>query len=198
MLCSFRHRKKPMKPILTTAFRRRPDTAPDSEAPMRIAVAYQDTESLVQAIQFCDRIVQEYWQDFEIECTWWKLSFLQHPQLFKEAVHAATEADLILLSLPAEKPIAKTVEDWIDEWIDKRRFRPGALVSLIPGTADAGSAHLAMEGYLTEVASRSALDYFPHHLQRSEVEARGLQQISPRILESLPVEEPTPRWGINE
>jgi hypothetical protein len=167
---------------------------------MKIAVAYSDTASLVKAIQFCDRIVQEYWEQFEIECTWWKFGFLQHPEIFRRAVAAAADADLILLSVPAHNKLPEDVEDWVDEWLERRGCRPGALVSLIPSETREDGPRVALEGYFHEVAQRGFMDYFPHHLgtlgnSEENDEEPGL---SARILDALPEDASTPRWGINE
>jgi hypothetical protein len=167
---------------------------------MRIAVGYQDTASLIKAIQFCDRIVQEYWEEFEIRCTWWKFGFLRHPQIFGGAVTAASEADLILLSLPTENKLPQPIEDWIDEWLERRHFRPGALVSLIPSDRKEDRTQVMLEGYFHEVASRGMMDYFPHSLKVLQKSENDLESfgVSSRLLDSLPEDQFTPRWGINE
>jgi hypothetical protein len=86
---------------------------------------------------------------------------LTNPRVFADAVQAAAEADVLVISVRDAGDWPASLYVWIDSWLPKRAGRGGALVALIgvPGRPDSqsGRAHQ----YLATVAREAGLDFLP-------------------------------------
>jgi hypothetical protein len=98
----------------------------------------------------------------------WKISDLNQPGSFAGAVRAATEADVLVVSIRDAQELPLELESWIESWLPGRDSLPGALVALIgvPPRPDAqsGCAH----SYLADVARRGGLDFLPRERKLPE------------------------------
>ena len=137
------------------------------EAGLSVATVYQDPLTRQWAAELWDRVGQLI--DSEgVRCQSWKISELTDHGIFLDAVQAAAEADVLVVSVrdAGELPISLYV--WIDAWLPSRARRAGALVALIgvPPQPDtqSGQAHQ----YLESVARKAGLDFLPHERKLPE------------------------------
>jgi hypothetical protein len=90
-----------------------------------------------------------------------RISELTKPEVFADSVRAATEADVLVISIRDAGELPMSLYVWIDAWVPHRDRHEGALVALIgvPPQPDArsGRAH----AFLETVARRAGLDFLP-------------------------------------
>ena len=98
----------------------------------------------------------------------WKVSDLARAFTFADAVQAAAEADVLVISIRDAGELPLLLHVWVDAWMPRRAGRPGALVALIgvPAKPDAlsGRAH----EYLDSIARQAGLDFLPRERRLPE------------------------------
>jgi hypothetical protein len=132
----------------------------ESEPVLNVATVYQDPLTRYWAAELWDRVGRLIGH----EGVWrksWRIGELTDPRLFTDAVQAATEADVLVISVRDAGEWPASLHVWIDSWLPRRAGREGALVALIgvPGQPDgqSGRAHQ----YLATVAREAGLDFLP-------------------------------------
>jgi hypothetical protein len=132
----------------------------EREPALNVVTLYQDPLTRYWATELWDRVGQL------IRCgdtchKSWKISDLPPAFVFADAVQAAAEADVLVISVRDEGELPLFLHTWIDAWIPRRAGRAGALVALIgvPAQQDTQS-DLACQ-YLEAVARRAGLDFLP-------------------------------------
>ena len=132
-----------------------------TEPALNVIVVYQDSVTRHWAASLLDRLGQLL-DTGCIRPKSWKLADLTRAFVFAEAVHAAAEADVLVVSVRDAGELPPLLNVWIDAWIPQRAGRTGTLVALIgvPARPDAlaGRAH----GYLESIARQAGLDFLPH------------------------------------
>ena len=132
----------------------------ETEPALKVATVYQDPLTRHWATELWDRVGQLVGQGSICHQSW-KISDLTDPCVFMDAVGAAAEADVLVVSVrdAGEVPISLYV--WADAWVPSRVGRAGALVALIgvppQPNAQSGRAHK----YLETVARKAGLDFLP-------------------------------------
>ncbi len=127
---------------------------------LKITLVYDNFTSYSRAAPLCERAAHLLGEQ-ALSIASWRICKLDHPDVLPEAVQAATEADVILVSLAsgADLPIPLCV--WIDAWLPRRCQRLGTLAALI-GETEALCLHPSRaEAYLQAVARRGDLDFLP-------------------------------------
>ena len=71
--------------------------------PFDLLVAYDDVATRNRALQLYDRLTKKLADDYDFKCTWWKFDHLRDTALREQAADAAAEANMIILSIHADK-----------------------------------------------------------------------------------------------
>ena len=132
----------------------------DSRSALNVVGVYQDPLTQSWTSPMCNLVTQLAQEEF-IQNAWYEVSSLRDAGMFLEAVQAAREADVIVVSIYAAEELPLELYVWIDVWLPRRHSRTGALAALI-GVADPpGPALNRTFEYLQAVARRAELDFIP-------------------------------------
>lgn len=178
----------------------------DPMAPLNVVVAYADCATHERALRIHDQLVEQLAGDWSCEFTWWKLDFLRHADMFKAAVEAAVQADLIVFSLHAAEPLPPKVEEWLEAWRDKREKRRSASIALIGGATQLAAQALPAHALLQSVARTAGMEFVPHAFPISpeapcclvDALSERARRVAPLLEELLARRPVVPHWGINE
>ena len=145
---------------------------------LKVAVVYEDYLTREWAGHLCDWVTRFVGQEC-VRYTWWRIEKLTQPAILPKAVTAATQADVILVSVNTQKELPLDLCVWIDIWLPRRQQQPGALVALIGRERGASTSDL--QAYLEAVARRGGLDFLtrehePLQLPAPFQEESALQQ----------------------
>lgn len=177
--------------------------------PFDLLVAYEDKETRNRALHLYDHLAQQLLDDYDFQCSWWKLDHLVNPALRQEASEAAMEANMVILSLRAGSRLDHEQQQWIEEWTGRRPHRKSAFVVMIAGTDAPERDAAALMISLRNLARRAGMDFFPHgfslHPPGAKLNLPTPGELAPRFAPSTPLlreilqhKNPFPRWGINE
>ena len=129
-----------------------------------VLVVYEDRETRERATAACDFLVQKFWADIEFEFYWWRMEYLNAPELGERAALNAADADILFFAIN-DRPVQSS---WFDRWLTHREGRPGLLVHLTEMAANPSLAETDMAIFFREVTSRGALDFLsasPHRVE---------------------------------
>ena len=103
-----------------------------------------------------------------IGCKLWQISDLLQVRVFADAVQAAEEADVLVVSVRDAGELPLCLHVWIETWLQRRAVREGALVALIgvPAQPDTQCGHAYQ--YLQSVARGAGLDFLPRERKLPE------------------------------
>lgn len=93
-----------------------------------VVVAYENAATRDFAIDLCDDLSRKFEGDLEFDFTWWGFKYLTDPQIAREAVNAAANADLIIVSVNHAQDFPFEVAEWFRQWSEQRLRSEGALV----------------------------------------------------------------------
>ena len=151
---------------------------------LNITVVYQDALTRQWACQTCQRTAALVGPE-RLNITWWKTVFLNHPEVFVEAVGAAAPADILAFSVYGAAELPPELLAWIDAWLPRRQQRPGALLALIGVAEEADSQAAATREYLRAVTRKATLDFFAY-------DVRCPAQVAELVAPTLSTGGPTP------
>jgi hypothetical protein len=120
-----------------------------------VVVFYEDTDTREKGVEFCDRLVQRFWPEGELDVSWWPFMALQEPHSDQEATKKAIVADLLIFAARPEGKLSPEFRAWIERWLHQRGEHEGVVVGLIGTGAEADGKHL----YFRNVAHRGGMDY---------------------------------------
>jgi hypothetical protein len=174
--------------------------------PFDLLVAYEDNTTRDRALRLYDHLAQQLLDDYDFQCTWWKLDHLRSSTLRDQASDAAAEANMIILSVREGLELSPNVRTWIESWIGKRDSRKSALVALVGGRNQHDPGASPVVHYLQRVARQGKMDFFAHafDLPQAEGEAVPSPVLGPPTFaaalldDGLVDDHSTNRWGINE
>ena len=136
------------------------ELASEIKGDFSMVIAYDDLITRAPASKVCEPLLQQFGEEFDFQCTWWRYDFLKHPQLLAEAVEDAAHADVIIISAHADKGLPLAARDWIQKWAKRRLHQFSAVVALIGreegSEADSGET----EAYLRKLATDLNMDFF--------------------------------------
>lgn len=181
----------------------------DPKFPFDLLVAYEDRETRNRALHLYDHLAQQLLDDYDFQCSWWKLDHLVNPALRQEAADAATEANMVILSLRTDSPFDGEPRRWIEDWTGRRAHRKSAFVVILAGTDSPERDAAPLVSVLKTFARRAGMDFFPHGFKLNSPNHKSGNplpiELSPRITPAMPLmseflqhKNPSPRWGINE
>jgi hypothetical protein len=181
--------------------------------PFDLVVAYEDTPTRNRAMQLYDHLAQQLLEDYDFQCSWWKLEHLRDRGLREESADAAADANMIILSLRGDRELPTVFKPWVESWLTRKDNHKSALVVLIGDQAGPKTDAASLQTYLQQIARRAKMDFFAHKfdLEQAKAGPGGTPAPAPApappppptprqfVPEEFLVEPPTaPRWGINE
>jgi len=131
-----------------------------SKYALNVVGVYQDTRTHSWAAPMC-HLVTQLAKDELVQNRWFHVGSLTDAGIFHDAVHAALEADVIVITLYAAEELPLNLYVWIDAWLPRRRSRLGALTALIGVTEPPNAQPAHTLDYLRDVARRAQLDFIP-------------------------------------
>lgn len=173
---------------------------------MKVVMLHEDPPSRKWAEELWARVTKLV-GDEGIALRSWRAGELTHPMVLADAVRAAAEADIMLLSVHARPDLPINVHVWIDAWLPRRRTPEGVLVALLTvHEQDVEQSH-ARE-YLQAAATRGKMDFLVQERKCASADddeafAANLHNratvVTPVLGEILTQERYSYRhWGINE
>jgi hypothetical protein len=156
---------------------------------LNVTAVYQDMWGREWARELWLRVTQLMGDD-AITNTSWNLMELDRPEIFSEAVSAATLADVLVVSIHAGEQLPPSLCAWINAWLPRRQRQDGALIALlsvVAGQPDGPSKQA--EEYLRGVARQGRLDF----QLREHVEASHHSNASAPDGSSFPETNPIPQ-----
>lgn len=177
--------------------------------PFDLLVAYEDKETRNRALHLYDHLAQQLLDDYDFQCSWWKIDHLINPALRQEAADAAIEANMVILSLRASSQFNREQQQWIEDWTARRPHRKSAFVVLLAGTNAPERDAASLMIRLKNLSRRAGMDFLPHGFNLNPPDAKPnlptANELAPRFSPSTPLlkemlqhKSPFPRWGINE
>jgi len=134
----------------------------ETEPTLDVVTVYQDPWTRHWAMELWDRVGQLI-ADMGVCRKSWKISDLTQALIFGDAVQAAAEAHVLVVSVLDVGQLPTSLCVWIDAWMPNRVGPAGgALVALIgvPQQPDIQSGRAY--AYLESVAKRAGMDFVPH------------------------------------
>jgi hypothetical protein len=127
----------------------------ESQAWLTVVVAFLDMTARSWAIEVCTRGNRIAGGD-RLQSIWWEVGCLRDSAQFTAAVQAASESDLIIISLPAVEKTSSELCAWIDAWPPRRQLDEGALLALLGVRNDSGAEFFRTRDYLRTAAQWGA------------------------------------------
>ena len=188
-----------------------------------LVVAYEDAATRHRALHLSHHLSQQFADDHEFHCSWWKFDHLANRVLREQAAHAAAHANMIVLAVNARPKLPALQAEWIESWLPLRRLHRTrsvngalvALVALMTGTEPTIAAEVRQTTeQLRQIADAARLDFFAHAFELptplpAATTAEILENATPREIVTQAnlgalsagnphFKMPIPRWGINE
>lgn len=173
---------------------------------MNVVMLYEDPPCRDWADELWGRVT-ELVGDEGISLRSWRTGELTHPMVLGEAVRAAVDADILVLSAHARPELPINVHVWIDAWLPRRGVSEGVLVALLTvHEHDVEQSHA--RDYLHGAATRAGIDFLVQERKSASTDddeafALNLRNratvVTPVLGEILTQERYSYRhWGINE
>lgn len=132
----------------------------ESKDTCNILVLYDGDVTRARALEACDCLVSQFWQDVEIAFHWWRTDFLRDSNLATVASANAVAADFFIVCLDPHQEVGPALESWFESWLPNRRDHEGALVDLT-NTRKLNKDITANEIFLRQVSRRGNFEYVP-------------------------------------
>jgi hypothetical protein len=92
-------------------------SSPIPSPQFEVVLAYQDLPTGLHARQFLNHVLDHCQLASEFSLTLWKLEMFHVPEICEQAIVAAVNAPLVLLSLRGDIGIEASTEEWLTRWI---------------------------------------------------------------------------------
>jgi hypothetical protein len=125
--------------------------------PLTLAAVYEDWRTQEWVNGLCDRVNQLVGSD-ALQVSAWSVSQLSDPEIQQEAISAATQADVIVVSIHAARVFPVNFYSWVDGWAAERRQREGALIGLVGVSRESHTSDEPQE-YLRVIARLAGLEF---------------------------------------
>jgi hypothetical protein len=132
---------------------------------LNIAGVYQDSLTRDWALQTC-RMATQLAEGGRFQNNWYDAHSLSDHGILSDAVHAALEADVIVVSVYAADELPLNLYVWFQAWMPRRASRVGALAALIGIAEPPDVRYVRTVEYLQAVARRAQLDFIPQQRKR--------------------------------
>jgi hypothetical protein len=173
---------------------------PESNDICTIVVLYDCDATRARALTACDFLVNQFWQDVELEFHWWRTDFLRDETLATVASANAVASDFLIVCLESHREISPALESWFENWVTERHDREGALVDL---TSPLGSREklTLIQTFLKEVSQHGNFDYLtaiPGDGWNAKMDNQPAKEYFQRIDDILSEPRPPSHFGLNE
>lgn len=125
---------------------------------LNVAVVYEDCPSRERVSGLCERVTRSLGR-CAFHLRFWSFADLDGTPAFPEAVAAAVEADVIIVSLRAAETLSPCFCKWIAAWLPRRRRQDGTLIALVEATGQQGAALESVQTHLRGVAEEGRLEF---------------------------------------
>jgi hypothetical protein len=125
-------------------------------------VVHQDLHAGLRAKQTLEDAGRQLNPGASLRPSLWRMELLEDPALRKEAVSKAARADIVLLSLYGDRPLATGLWQWFEQWTLVRGEGPCVLVVSFDERFRYASAARELLGDLHIVAAARGLEVIPH------------------------------------
>lgn len=139
---------------------------------INLAIIYEDPLTQEWAGQVCD-VVTAFIDRGCLASHSWRVGDLAAPKVLHDAVCAAAQADVIVLSLRDAEELPLTLRIWIEAWLPRRDLPVGALITLIGAAEGSKAFSLHARRYLEAVARSARMDLL--------LEERRSESVSPQV-----------------
>jgi hypothetical protein len=130
-----------------------------------VVIMYEDFGTGRRAEKGLDYVAEELGNDLEFRHSMWRLDILQEPKLNAMVAPALAEADLLLISLRADRQLPVKIRALIDERLAQTANHDCALVALFESTHSV--IRSSVYACLANLARQHRLDFFEQALSDS-------------------------------
>jgi len=136
----------------------------DGKDKCQVLVVYEDQFARARATTACDFLVQRFWADLEFEFYWWRMEYLEAPELGERAALNAADADILIFAIN-ELPRQR---NWFERWLAHRSERYGLLLQLTELPTGMSEIENSTAEFFREIAGRGMLDYLSASPQQQD------------------------------
>jgi hypothetical protein len=129
----------------------------------KAVLIYENFAAGVRARWFCERLIRAL--DGTLEEQMWNFDTLRIREARNAAASAARKADVVIVSVSGHTQLPGTIRAWLDMWLWLHKKENPALVALFDSPARRSIGSIC--AYLSSIARRSMIDFFPHETTRS-------------------------------
>lgn len=130
------------------------------KAPFATAVLYENLRSAESARWFHGKLIEKFRREFEFSHWMWNFVVLDLPQIARQAVEYAVDADQVILSMAGTHELPGSVKDWLERWVRHTQRKNPALVTLFPCHAR-HDIKTATHSFLRQVVAAGPVRFFP-------------------------------------
>lgn len=165
-----------------------------------IVILYDGNSTRARALDACDFLVNQFWQDLELAFHWWRTDFLRDAALASVASANAVSSDFLIVCLDSGSEIPPALESWFENWLEKRDGRQGALVDLT-SVHKSNTSLGRVEIFLREASHRGNFDYLtaiPDEGSGRKDSGTSPHKTSGFVDDILDESRPPSHYGLNE
>jgi len=174
---------------------------------LNIVTFFEDVTTGKRGKQVYYYLASRLGTEFEFNHQVWKLDVLATPSLRELAAKDAAEADILIVSVRGDRPLAPETKSWLDVWV-AQHGTPIALVALFDPRFKESETAIATRQYLEGLSQAGQMDFFSETESplREGAMSLGMQRrfdFDQGFKETILTEDPPndtvfPRWGIND
>jgi hypothetical protein len=167
--------------------------------PCQILVLSEDVMTYGRAMYVCQRILSQFSFEVNFNFRCWDFNHQNDADMLQKTVEAATQADIILLSLNGTQ-LNGSLQQWLQAFSETRSDTDGAFVLILGTQAGPPAAIQDLADRIHAVADQVRMDFIPlMPTARVEIQLPA-RPVWPNALEPQPGNERHhyDHWGLNE
>lgn len=166
-------------------------------SPCKVIVFYDDVRSRERVLTLSDRLVPQFWEDFEFEISWWKVNFIKNLLFHEAIIKELMSADIIIFALSPAFEVGLDIKESMEFLMRFRTNNQGLLVMALTPSYSPQDQYRHTHQYLASLAESHGLDYLSEWAMK--LKSAQMDDASQRIgpIDSTPPTEGQ-HWGINE
>lgn len=128
-----------------------------------VVLLYENMSAGKRAHAFCEKLIDELGAQGRCEKGLWSFKVLDLDHVRLEAENAATQADVVILSLDGEDELPRSFKNWLENWPRRAANKCPTVVALF-GSPESDSARLTETRAYLRSATKAAGLTFAHSL----------------------------------